>query len=64
MPTNLAGRDKVLKYLDANNIQIADLATMYGVQKQDMQNYLKGHLIDTPMANKLVIRIISDFKIR
>lgn len=64
MPNSEIGRQKVLKYLEENNIQIFDLAIMYGVRKQDMTNYLKGHLIDTPMSKKLILRIISDFKIR
>ncbi|MEG0619180.1 MAG: XRE family transcriptional regulator [Bacilli bacterium] len=64
MPDNAIGREKVLKYIEDNNINIVDLGSMYGMNKQDITNYLKGHLIGNPKSNQLVLRIISDFKIR
>ncbi|WP_373737373.1 hypothetical protein [Jeotgalibaca porci] len=64
MPNSQTGREKVLAYIEENNVQLTDLASMYGYSKQDFTNYLKGSLQNTPMAHKIILRIISDFKIR
>ncbi|WP_227644893.1 hypothetical protein [Enterococcus faecium] len=64
MPDANVGREKVLQYLEENNIQKIDLAVLYGMTKQDIGNYLEGKLVDTPKAKQLLVRIISDFKIR
>ena len=64
MPDNKVGREKVLKYIEDNNISISDLGIMYGIKKQDITKYLKGDLKDRPKANQLVLKIISDLKIR
>lgn len=64
MPDANVGREKVLRYLEENDIQKVDLAVMYGMTKQDLGNYLEGKLVDTPKAKQLIIKIISDFKIR
>ncbi|TYR10690.1 antirepressor, partial [Enterococcus faecium] len=50
--------------LEENNIQKIDLAVLYGMPKQDIGNYLEGKLVDTPKAKQLLVKIISDFKIR
>ncbi|MDT2849029.1 XRE family transcriptional regulator [Vagococcus carniphilus] len=64
MPDNDLRREKELKYIEENNISLADLGVMYGINKQDVTNYFKGHLVGRPKSNQLIIRIISDFKIR
>lgn len=63
MPETLEGRDKIIKYLGENNISFADIATMYGVAKQDVGDYLSGRK-KNPAGTRLIARIISDFKIR
>lgn len=64
MPDANVGREKVLRYLEENNIQKIDLAVLYGISKQDIGNYLEGKLVDTPKAKQLLVKIIADFKIR
>lgn len=64
MPDAKVGRERVLEYLETNDIKNVDLAVMYGMTKQEVGSYLEGKLIDTPKAKRLLIKIISDFKIR
>ena len=64
MPNSKVGRDRVLQYLEENNIQMIDLAVMYGMKKQDVTSYLTGNLVEAPKAKQLLVRIISDFRIR
>lgn len=63
MPETLEGRERIIQYLNENNITIADLAAMYGVAKQDLSDYLSGRK-KNPRGNKIILKIISDFKIR
>ena len=63
MPDINNGRERILKYIKENNIQIADLAVAYGMNKQDLTNYLNGKLTG-PMANKIILKIIADYRIR
>ena len=63
MPETLEGRERIIQYLNANDITIADLAAMYGIAKQDMSDYLSGRK-KNPRGNKIILKIISDFKIR
>lgn len=63
MPDINNGRERILKYIKENNIQIADLAVAYGMNKQDLTNYLNGKLAG-PMANKIILKIIADYRIR
>lgn len=63
MPTIETGRTKILDYIDQNNISISDLASAYGLKKQDLAKYLSGKLVSTK-ANQIILRIISDYKIR
>lgn len=63
MPDINNGRERILKYIRENNIQIADLAVAYGMNKQDLTNYLNGKLTG-PMANKIILKIIADYRIR
>ena len=62
MPETLEGRERIIQYLNENNITIADLAAMYGIAKQDMSDYLSGRK-KNPRGNKIILKIISDFKI-
>lgn len=63
MPSIDPGRDKVREYIQKNNISIHDLAVAYGLKPQDMASYLSGKLTTTK-ANQIILRIISDYKIR
>lgn len=63
MPETLEGRERIIQYLNVNDITIADLAAMYGIAKQDMSDYLSGRK-KNPRGNKIILKIISDFKIR
>lgn len=63
MPSIEAGREKVMEFVKKNGIAIEDLAIAYGMQKTDVYNYLTGKS-KTPKANQLILRIITDYKIR
>jgi hypothetical protein len=63
MPCVDPGREKVKQYLEENNISIHDLSVVYGIKPQDMASYLSGKL-KTTRANQIILRIISDYKIR
>ena len=62
MPETLNGRQKIKAYLDANDISIASLATMYGMSKHDLSDYLAGRK-KNPKANQVILKSISDFKL-
>ena len=57
------GREKILQYLEEHNTSINDLSVMYNVNKQDMADYLAGRRVNK-RGNELILRIITDFKIR
>ncbi|MFU2203627.1 hypothetical protein ACM0QA_02465 [Streptococcus pluranimalium] len=63
MPDTNGGRQKILDYLDANNITMTTLAVQYGMVRQDVTNILNGKL-KNPRANRFIARVIEDFKIR
>lgn len=63
MPTTLAGRELIRKYIDDHNISITSLATTFGVGKMYMTQVLSGAK-HSPAANVLVLNIIETFKIR
>lgn len=63
MPTTLAGRELIRKYIDDHNISITSLATTFGVGKMYMTQVLSGTK-HSPAANVLVLSIIETFKIR
>ncbi|WP_375179866.1 hypothetical protein [Enterococcus rotai] len=63
MPSVDAGRRKVLDYMETNNISITDLSVVYGLKKQDLASYLNGKL-ETVKGNQIILRIISDYRIR
>lgn len=63
MPDVNPGREKVKQYMEENNISITDLAVAYGIKKQDLSSYLNGKL-DNVKGNQIILRIISDYRIR
>ncbi len=63
MPNSNSGRQKILDYLDENNITMTTLAVQYGMVRQDVTNILNGKL-KNPQANRFIARVIEDFKIR
>jgi lambda repressor-like predicted transcriptional regulator len=63
MPETMSGREKIAAYIETNDISITDLAVMYGMNKQDLADYLAGRK-NNPKGNKIILKIISDFKIR
>lgn len=60
MPETANGRQRILSYLEKNGISRAQLATMYGMNKQDVSDYLSGRK-QNPAANKFIITLIKDF---
>lgn len=63
MPTTLAGRELIKKYIADREISITSLATAFGVSKMYMTQVL-SNTKKSPAANALVLKIIEDFKIR
>lgn len=63
MPSIEPGREKVQAYIEANNISITDLAVAYGLKRQDLTNYLNGK-VETTKGNQVILKIISDYRIR
>ena len=63
MPNTDGGRQKILDYLEANNLTMTTLAVQYGMVRQDVTNILNGKL-KNPQAHRFVARVIEDFKIR
>ena len=63
MPETLSGRERIINYLSDHDISRAQLATMYGMNKQDVSDYLAGRKT-TPAANKFIITLIKDFGIK
>ena len=64
MPESTNGREKVLNFIEESGTSIVDIAVYYGMNKQDVTSYLTGKLKASPAANKLILKIISDFRIR
>lgn len=63
MPESTVGRDKVLEFMKENGVLQADIATQYGIKSGDFADIMSGK-DTTARANKVILRIISDFKIR
>lgn len=64
MPESANGREKVLKFIEDSGTTAVDIAVYYGMTKQDVNSYLTGRLKDSTAANKFVLKIISDFRVR
>lgn len=63
MPETQQARDKILDYLDRNNMSQEDLAVTFGVSKMYMNEVLTGKK-STRSANELILKIVSALKIR
>lgn len=63
MPETLSGRERILNYLKEHDISRTQVATMYGMNKQDVSDYLSGRKTN-PAANKFIITLIKDFGIK
>lgn len=63
MPESTVGRDKVLNFMKENGVLQIDLATQYGIKPSDFADMMTGK-DTTARANKTILKIISDFKIR
>lgn len=56
------GRQLVKSFLKENDINIKDVAKMYGLTKQEVSNCLNG-IKKGPASNRLVLQIIHDLNI-
>lgn len=63
MPETISGRERILNYLKEHDISRTQVATMYGMNKQDVSDYLSGRKTN-PAANKFIITLIKDFGIK
>ncbi len=63
MPETKPGREKIVEYLEENDISVTSLAVTYGIKKQDMSDFLTGRKI-TPRGNRIILKIISDIRIK
>lgn len=63
VPETKVGRDKIVEYLEENDISVTSLAVAYGIKKQDMSDFLTGRKI-TPRGNRVILKIISDLRIK
>ncbi|HEQ1204707.1 TPA: DNA-binding protein [Streptococcus pyogenes] len=62
MPDIAVGREKVVTFLKSNNIKKSDLATAYGLNRQEVTNILSGSTRG-PKANQFILRVIADYSI-
>ncbi|MDT2860433.1 XRE family transcriptional regulator [Lactococcus lactis] len=63
MPETVTGREKILKFIEDNGVKQIDLATQYGIRSGDFADIMTGKDA-SPKANRVILKIISDFKIR
>ena len=63
MPETKPGREKIMEYLEENDISVTSLAVTYGIKKQDMADFLTGRKV-TPRGNRVILKIISDLRIK
>lgn len=63
MPETVTGREKILKFIEDNGVKQIDLATQYGIKSGDFADIMTGKDL-SPKANRVILKIISDFKIR
>lgn len=60
MPDIAVGREKVVEFLKKHNIKKSDLATAYGLNRQEVTNILSGST-KGPKANQFILRVIADY---
>lgn len=63
MPNNIYGRDLVKKWVDENDISLNSIASVYGMTRQEVSNYINGAK-KGPKANLFILRLIEDYKIK
>ncbi|WP_323074958.1 XRE family transcriptional regulator [Limosilactobacillus reuteri] len=63
MPETLNGRKRIIDYLQQNKISYSQLATMYGMNKQDVADYISGRK-QTPAASRFIITLIKAFDLK
>lgn len=63
MPETLSGRKRVLSYMNEHKISRSQIATLYGMNKQDVSDYLAGRKTN-PAANRFILKMIQDFGIK
>lgn len=63
MPETLNGRKQILKYMNKHGISRSQLAVMYGMNKQDVSDFLAGRRTN-PAANRFIITLIKDFGLK
>ena len=63
MPGVDTGRQKVSAYLKEHKISYPMLAVSYGMNKQDVSDYLSGRK-DTPKSRQFIIQLIRDLGIK
>jgi hypothetical protein len=63
MPKTTKGREKILAFIKENGFSQIDLATQYGITSGDFADMLSGK-DGSPRANRTILKIISDFRIR
>lgn len=63
MPETTNGRKRILQYMAEHDISRSQVATMYGMNKQDVSDYLAGRKTN-PAASRFIITLIKNFGIR
>lgn len=63
MPETLNGRNRINEYLKEHKISRSQLATMYGMNKQDVSDYLSGRK-QNPAATRFIITLIKAFDLK
>ena len=62
MPTTANGREQIVKYLEEHHLSRQQLATMDGMSKQDVSDFLAGRRTN-PAANRFILKAIRDLGI-
>lgn len=63
MPVDDHGLELVNKFIADNGIEKMSLAAKYDIAKNVLLDTLSGKL-RTPLAHKIILKIIDDFKLR
>lgn len=60
MPETIGARQKILEYMEKNNVSYGQLETMTGYKRQEIHSAVTGKT-RTPRANELILKIIQMF---
>lgn len=63
MPETLSGRKRIVDYMNKHGVSRSQIAIMYGMNKQDVSDYLAGRKTN-PAANRFIITLIKDFGLK